>query len=130
MAIIVQASLAPRLYSDLIGKPYADHGRGPEFFDCFGVLIEIQRRLGNRLPDYISNPDTLDEIRKDDWREVFTPEPGDGILIRSLDPRWHVAVAIDSYQMIHIRKEGHVCIERFDDALWKRRIEGFYRWKS
>src|SRR5579864_5775045 len=130
MAVIVQASLPARFYADLIGKPYRDHGRGPDFYDCFGVLIEVERRMGNQLPDYISNPDTLDEIRVHDWQEVLKPEPGDGILIRSVDPRWHVGVVINSCEMVHIRRDAHVCVERFDGILWKKRIEGFYRWRA
>ena len=124
--------LAPRFYADLIGKPFIEYGRGPAAYDCFGLFIEIQRRLGRRVIDCIANPDTLDEVIQDDWIETVYPKPGDGILIRSVDPRYHVATVLDGSKMtmVHVDRNRHVCEERFDDVLWARRILGFYTWKN
>lgn len=36
---------------DLLGKDYADRGRGPRFYDCFGLYLETARRLGVDLKD-------------------------------------------------------------------------------
>lgn len=35
----------------LLGKPYSLHGRGPDSYDCYGAVIELERRLGHRMPD-------------------------------------------------------------------------------
>ena len=35
---------------DLIGRPYAYGARGPEAFDCWGLVLELRRRLGLPLP--------------------------------------------------------------------------------
>lgn len=123
--------LAPRYYSGLVGARFVDGGRGPLEFDCVGMLIEIQRRLGRTMPDYASNVSLLAGALVDHWDQVNSPQPGDGVLIRSVNPRWHVAVVIDSCRMISANEAaGCVCIERFDSPLYSRRIQGFYRWKS
>ena len=36
----------PESYDDLIGKPYEPHGTGPEAFDCWGLCVEVLKRLG------------------------------------------------------------------------------------
>jgi cell wall-associated NlpC family hydrolase len=48
-------TLSPRLYADLLGKPFADGGRGPDSFDCVGLAIEVQRRRGLDIPDFVSS---------------------------------------------------------------------------
>lgn len=40
--------------NDLIGKPYRLGGRGPFEYDCWGLVVEIYKRLGVSLPDYPS----------------------------------------------------------------------------
>ena len=35
--------------ADLVGKPFAHCGRGPDAYDCFGITQEVFRRLGIAL---------------------------------------------------------------------------------
>lgn len=36
--------------SELVGRPYAPGARGPAAFDCWGLVLEVRRRLGLPLP--------------------------------------------------------------------------------
>lgn len=38
-------------YSDMLSWPYRQGGRGAAGIDCLGVVLEIYRRAGLRLPD-------------------------------------------------------------------------------
>ena len=38
--------------NDLIGRPYRRGAYGPDAFDCWGLVIEVARRMGRTLPPY------------------------------------------------------------------------------
>lgn len=122
--------ISPRLYSDLVGKPFVNDGRGPDAYDCVGLLLEMQRRLGHVGADYASDVGAVSAIAEADWERVGVAQPGDAILLRSSDPKWHVAVVIGPGRMIHSHPAAGVCLQRFDITFWKRCVEGFYRWKK
>jgi cell wall-associated NlpC family hydrolase len=121
--------LSPRLYADLIGKPFREHACGPQSYGCVGLLLEVMRRLGHTLPAYEHDAGALWVAVGDlgEWEKVAIPQAGDGVLLRSNDPPWHVGVLIDPQTMIHAHPNAGVVVERIDGALYRRRIEGFYR---
>jgi hypothetical protein len=100
-----------------------------EGLDCVGVFLEVQRRLGRSLPFYASDPAVL-SASLEGWERVTVPEPGDGILLFSEDPPWHLATVIGGNEMIHGKEKAGVVVERFDAPAYRRLIEGFYRWKN
>lgn len=53
-------TLAPEVYQDLVGKPYLERGRDVATgLDCFGVVLEVYKRLGVPLADpYVAVPKT------------------------------------------------------------------------
>lgn len=125
--------MIPReLYADLIGKPWARGCRGPGAFDCVGLLLEMQRRLGHVAADIPSSKGAFDLALapRGEWAEVAAPEPGDALLIRSAHPRWHVAVVIGLGLMIHGKEGAGVVVERFDTPLYASRVKGVYRWRA
>ena len=62
------------MFSDLIGKPYKKNGRGPDSYDCYGICIEVCKRIGTKLPEQ-------DEIINKKFVPVDKPKLGDIILI-------------------------------------------------
>lgn len=115
-------------YEDLIGTPFAYRGRGPDTFDCYGLLIEIYRRQGKTIPDLIS-PDEGGRITAMFanqlvlWKES-KPIAGSAVVIR-LPGNMHVGYMLDHFRMIHTwEKSGGVLVEPLDE--WKTRIIGFY----
>lgn len=130
----MSTALAPRLYADLIGKPFVDGARGPDAFDCWGLLQCVLRRMGHEPTDFPSNPALLRPALHDEWQPLDPCEvrAGDGILLRSLNPRyeWHVGMVVDLGRMLHARESANVCVERFDSPAYARRIVGFYRFRG
>ena len=116
-------------WCDLLGKPWRKDARGPDAYDCVGLLIEMLRRLGFTIPAYASDIGAID-LALFDWELVTDPQPGDAILIRSLNPRWHIGVVSGPGWMLHSREGAGVLRERYNVFPWQARIEGFYRWRQ
>jgi len=121
-------TLPATLWLDLLGKPFFEGARGPDAYDCVGLFLEMQRRLGLPVPAWGSHARLLPEA-KTQWEPVGDPQPGDGILIYSDDPPWHLGVVTGADYMIHSHPSCGVVRERYNAFPWHNRIEGFYRWK-
>ena len=117
-------------YADLIGKPFAWKGRGPDVFDCYGLVEEMERRHGRRVPDYLS-PTTFETISAlvETSQKFWTPcEQGPGAVVTIRIGRYvsHVGIVLPYGQMLHSwERSGGVCVERIDE--WQRRITGAFR---
>ena len=113
----------------LIGVPFKYGGRGPEFYDCYGLVMELYRRLfQTELPDYQSPTCAADiaalmrgELRL--WRPVEVPKLGTVMFMR-LGEFTHVAMYLGDNRFIHTcEATGGVCIERMSN--WFNRIEKY-----
>lgn len=116
---------------DLIGVPFAYGGRGPDSFDCYGLIMECARRAGKNLPDFGFASDqalisAMMGSTMPQWQET-EPGPGAVVLIRIGRLVSHVGYMLNADHMIHAwHKTGGVTIERIDT--WQPRIVGFYRY--
>lgn len=114
--------------SDLIGVPFDYGGRGPDHYDCYGLLMELYKRIGIEIPDYGSSSQGAVIIammlgRLNDWREVET-KPGCTLLIK-LPMSMHVGFLLPYNKFIHTTKmTGGVTIEYLRN--WNRKILGYY----
>lgn len=122
----------------LIGIPFVSRGRNKDGMDCYGLLMELHRRMGIILPDYIynstDNRNLLHSLILEGKKitdEISRPEPLCIITI-SLIPGYtqHVGMMIDNVNFIHTVRKRNVCIERIDAPEWKKRIKGFFIWKE
>lgn len=123
--------------SDLIGKPFAWGGRGPDAYDCYGLVKELLRRDGVVVPDFRSPKEgariiALFTAGVQEWRPAAI-EQGATCLIRlpgigkDMVGTMHCGYMLNDHQMIHTwEKSGGVTIERIEH--WKHRILGFYRY--
>lgn len=125
-------------YGDLIGKPFAWKARGPDAYDCYGLVEELSRRMGLKVPDYLS-PTVHEDIAALIGRSIpyWTPcaeEPGAVATIRVLHSTpegmktlvSHVGMVLPHERLIHSwQRSGGVCVEPLEP--WRRRISGFYR---
>lgn len=116
--------------SDLVGVPFVYGGRGPEAFDCYGLVMECARRDGVTLPDFGFASDqalvaAMMGVTMPQWEPV-EPQAGAVVLFRVGRFVCHVGYLLDAGRMIHTwDKSGGVTIARLDD--WKQRIVGFYK---
>lgn len=121
--------------SDLIGIPFADGGRGPDSYDCFGLLEELYRRRGIFLPTE-PNPLSLEQkgvaiaasIERGEWVRIKEPEPYCAVAFRMIPPYvTHIGMVLECRQkFIHTREGTNVAIERLNNIVWRHRIAGFY----
>lgn len=123
----------------LIGRPFRHRGRGPEYFDCVGLLCWVVQAHGGTVHDqttYARTPHggqlraAVEQhcgaaIAKDDMR------PGDFLLMRQRKHPMHVAIVADylygGLSMIHAdATHGRVVEHRLSDD-WRAKILGVYR---
>ena len=139
-AVVVPAqrsTLTPRaissaLYTDLLGKPYKDSARGRDAYDCVGLALEMARRMGKQLPDYLSSEAELHAqlgsggATLAGLAQIPHPVPGCIVLLRMGPNKHHVGVMLDEYRMIHTSSVTGCVIERVISQLWQRKVIGFY----
>lgn len=119
-------------YGDLIGLPFVYGGRGPEEYDCYGLLQEMWRRAhGVELPEFTSptlqGPQAaVGAIQLLQWQEVPCA-PHVMVAIRIGRFVSHCGFMVDQQNMIHAwQQAGGVSVQRL--GVWKQRITGFYRY--
>lgn len=119
--------------TDLIGKPYQDGGRGPHAYDCYGLAIEVCRRYGIMLPQYIISADDVALINgiatlHQGWIKCDPNGTIPCVMALRFDSRYinHVGVYLGKGRFIHIAKDIRVHISRIDHPLWKDNIAGYY----
>lgn len=125
-------------YVDLLGKEFEYGGRGPDKYDCYGLVMEVRNRVGLPTPDeYFSCKDPIvissnyDDAITKYFIRLTNPQPYCfvGFIIR---PPYmtHIGVVLPNlYQFIHILPKVRVAIERLDAICWKHRIVGFYEYE-
>jgi probable lipoprotein NlpC len=118
-------------YAGLVGKPYADNGRGPDAFDCLGLAIAVERAAGFAIPDYASTPEEFAAQHRDGLlgpcTRIERAVPGAVVLMRDFPDGQHLGVMIDRWRMIHCAKyTGSVVIEQLTRSPFRSRILGFY----
>jgi cell wall-associated NlpC family hydrolase len=117
--------------SELIGTPFAYGGRGPDQFDCYGLVKHLYERRGARLPDYRSPSDqnrigALMAGALTLW-EPCDRVPGAVVVFRIMGRVSHCGIVVDDDRFIHTWEgSGGVCIERLSE--WEKRVHGFVRY--
>lgn len=132
---------APAWCAEFIGKPYADHGRGPAAFDCYGLALAVMRRLGIVPPDYAA----LYAHAEDDaavagciaqaapgWQAVPVAElrAGDLIVLRVAGLPVHVGVVVAPGLMLHTLRGRDAVLESYTTRAWAGRIVEALRWTA
>lgn len=116
---------------DLIGTPFKIGGRGPDFYDCYGLVMEMAKRNGQTLPDVASNTNQAINAAAMGahlpmWRQV-QKAPQTVVLFRIGRLASHVGYMINQDQMIHAWDQSNgVSIVNIDT--WQHRIVGFYEY--
>lgn len=115
----------------LVGKGFAYGGRGPDKFDCYGLVMELFRREGREVPDYDS-PDQLDDIAALIGKEMkvwHRVEKAPGTCVVFALPRGlHCGYMLPGDRFIHAWEHtGGVTFERM--SMWKNRVLGFYEYR-
>src|SRR5260370_11088666 len=120
-------------YTHLIGTPFCNGARGPDQFDCYGLVkFLIESDTGHRIPDYESPDDSgrvhaLMICSREFWVRLPGPKIGSMVMFKIGREVCHVGYVISNASFIHTwEKSGGVTIERLSD--WAKRIDGFYEY--
>jgi hypothetical protein len=122
--------------SDLIGCPFVAGARGPDAYDCYGLVRELYRRAhGVEIPNFVS-PDGLlpsdcaSMFERERTRPLWAAtECAEGViaLLRVDGFASHVGFMLADHLLCHTwRDAGGVCIEPIER--WQHRLVGFYRY--
>jgi len=125
------------MYSDLIGIPFKDGGRDVKGLDCYGLVMEIYRRNGIKLPEYYApafdDAGVSAQIEEARTLPIWQKAEGSNppllavMAIKFNSPLCnHTGVYIGNGFFIHTRERIGVNIDRINSPAWRRRIEGFY----
>ena len=135
-----EAETMPQI-SNLMGKQYKSEGRGPDFYDCWGLVMEVSKRHGHVLPDYQVDADdtnavivlTRIERNLDKWEKW--PEGKElkrGLIVafqlRVKGEITHVGYMIGKKHFIHCIDKKGVCIEPIER--YQNLIEGYYEFRQ
>ncbi len=73
-ANIISLGLVEEALEDLIGLPFERGARGPDAYDCWGLVLELRRQLGLPVPhDYATG-----ELTRDQAHALFAAESWNG----------------------------------------------------
>ena len=119
--------------NDLLGKPYKIHGRGQDGYDCYGLVIEIEKRLGRFLPDLYDTVNKMSDVRNVTLATAMAgltrtdkPDFGDIIVFRKKGKIDHIAVYLKNGDFIHCDFNG---VEILNLNYYDRKGE-YYKWQQ
>ncbi len=122
--------------NDLLGKEFRDGGRGPDAYDCWGLVCEVFRRYDMIVPDYqvsCREASRIDQTYRENrkyWIRVQNDIPVPALVVVRFNEAVfcnHTGVYLGSGRFIHAREKTGVCVEPLDHPYWKRVVEGFYK---
>lgn len=103
---------------DLLGIPFKLHGRDISGYDCYGLVIEVERRLGHKMVDLYTiyesgnNEKALDENVRNiiyGCKLVKATEPKFGDILFFYDSKYricHIGVLLEKDDFIHCDADG------------------------
>lgn len=105
----------------LLGKPYRSAARGPDAFDCSGLVYHVYKRFDITLP--VSTAGLNQTGAEIGWDDVM---PGD-LVIFKIKKDHHVGIMLNGVEFIHASKSRGVTLDRLDSKYWKKTFSGFRR---
>lgn len=92
---------------EVLGKPYRVGARGPDEFDCWGLVVYLYREAYKITLAEIPTPELLptrtlaetaeEEMDAGDWTEVTEPQDGDVVALSRSKIIHHVGVWCSKY---------------------------------
>lgn len=121
-------------FTDLVGCKYKLHGRDENGFDCYGLVLEVEKRFNNFLPDFdyesytneYFNDKAVSVIKMGSALKVNSYCEG-AILLFGKGLKDHIGVYIGDGWFIHCNKKG-VHLEKV--SLLKDKDVEIYIWQN
>jgi cell wall-associated NlpC family hydrolase len=121
-----------------LGAAFRHQGRGPEAYDCVGLVIKVAHELG--LSNFDSkgytrapNPAEMREALEANLEYVRfdTVQPGDVLWFRAPEPQ-HLGIVTSMLpmQMVHAFQRTGRVVETGIDRFWRQRIVACFRYRG
>jgi cell wall-associated NlpC family hydrolase len=105
----------------LLGKPYKSAAKGPDAFDCSGLVYHVYKQFRITLPVSTAGLNKAGtEVSRVDVM------PGD-LVIFKIKKDQHVGIMLNRLEFIHASKSKGVAVDRLDSNYWKKSFSGFRR---
>lgn len=104
----------------LIGKPYRNAAKGPEAFDCSGLVYYVYKRFDVNVPNH---SEALDRTGVEINREEVL---GGDLVFFKIKKAYHIGIMINERQFIHASQSRGVAVDALDTPYWQR---GFLRFR-
>ena len=103
----------------LQGKPYKNGAKGPDEFDCSGLVYYVfkQHRV-SLLPPAEAQGRAGREVGRDDML------PGDLVFFK-ISGDFHVGILINRRDFVHASKSRGVAVDSVDADYWRKRLVGY-----
>jgi cell wall-associated NlpC family hydrolase len=103
----------------LQGKPYRSGTRGPDSFDCSGLVYYVFKQHQISLPPPAEAQGLAGQaINRDNTR------PGDLVFFK-IEGDFHVGIIINRGEFVHASKSRGVTIDSVDTRYWRKRLIGY-----
>lgn len=119
-----------------IGKRFADGGRGPHVYDCWGLVMAVFAEFGIRLPDFRISCFATRAVgrtvtgQKRFWIKTSRPSVP-ALAVMAIDPDHpgvcnHCGVYVGGGKILHTTQKTGAVMTPADHPYWGSRIEGYY----
>ena len=120
--------------ADLIGVPFVEFGRDiKNGLDCYGLAIEVERRLGKNLKDVALEKFDREKVERTapnlNVKKLRLDEISEGVILEFYglqDKRLHIAVALDKNIFIHATENQGVRISSFASSRTYLKLANVY----
>jgi cell wall-associated NlpC family hydrolase len=103
----------------LQGKPYKNGSRGPDFFDCSGLVYYVFKQQRVLLPPPAEAQGRAGyEINRDSM------QPGD-LVIFKIEDGFHIGIMVSGAEFVHASKSRGVVIDGIDTDYWRKHLIGY-----
>lgn len=122
-----------------VGLAWADKGRGPSGFDCWGLCREVlKRERGIELPSHTEDYATAADVAEisaivrgemPSWAPVprGAQLPFDVALFRVDGESSHMGVVVERTRFLHIVEGSNAIVSDVESAAWRNRFLGYFR---
>ena len=102
-----------------LGKPYKNGAKGPDAFDCSGLIYYIYQKVSIVLPGM-----TEGQIRSGYGVSSDGVQPGDLVFFR-IKKDLHSGIMINQNDFIHASKSRGVAVGDINESYWRKSLIGF-----
>ncbi len=100
----------------LQGKPYRNGAKGPDAFDCSGLIYFVFKRHRILLP-----PPAESQGRAGYEVNRINAQPGD-IVFFSVGGAFHVGILVNRTEFVHASSSRGVTVDSVDADYWRKRL--------